>query len=640
MIVELGHFAVMLALVLSVVQGALPLWGADCGQPALMQTGCRAAVCVFWLTLLGFAALVYAHVMDDFSVLNVALNSHTQKPLLYKITGAWASHEGSLLLWVLILTGFGAALAKLNPAMPLVLRARAVGVQGLLGVGFFAFILFTSDPFTRLFPAPLEGNDLNPLLQDPGLAFHPPFLYVGYVGFSSVFALAAAVLLGNHATRELRFLRPFALTAWSSLTLGIALGSWWAYYELGWGGFWFWDPVENAALLPWLAGTALIHSLSASIKRRALIRWTLLLAIVTFGLSLLGTFLVRSGVLTSVHAFAVDPARGVFILALLALAVGGALTLYAVRAPRLPDSPSFAPLSRESFLLLNNLFLCTACATLLIGTLYPLLLTAFDLGSVSVGAPYFNATVLPLLMPVGALMAVAPFIRWRESDWRGVRRRLPPAFMAACLGLALTLYLQGVAGILGLIALGLGLWVMAASVIDARQGSGLTPLQRSRVIGHLGFGVLLLGLSGASFAQAFTLHLRPHDTAMAGGWRLDFAELNAITGPNYEARRAVFNLTKGAASITMQPEQRYYPVQDSAVTDVAIHTNLLEDLYLTLAEEPAEGDMAEGTPTTYTVRFHINPLIPLIWIGGGIMALGGLAGGLAGLAVSRPPRKA
>ena len=398
---------------------------------------------------------------------------------------------------MLILTCFGAALAKLGD-LPLVLRARAAGVQGLLGLGFFAFILFASDPFARLLPVPLEGHDLNPLLQDPGLALHPPLLYLGYVGFSSVFALAAAILLGNTPTRDLRHLRPFALVAWSSLTCGIALGSWWAYYELGWGGFWFWDPVENAALMPWLAGTALIHSLSAAIKRRALIRWALLLAIVTFGLSLLGTFLVRSGVLTSVHAFAVDPARGIFVLVLLALAIGGALALYAIRAPRLPDGPGFAPLSRESFLLLNNLFLCTALATLLTGTLYPLLLSALGGGAVSVGAPYFNATVLPLLMPVGALMALAPFIRWRNGDWRGVWQHLWPAVVFAGLGLALMLYLQGVTNVLGMIALGLGLWVMSASVIDARQGSGMTPLQRSRIIGHIGFGVMLLGLSGAT----------------------------------------------------------------------------------------------------------------------------------------------
>jgi cytochrome c-type biogenesis protein CcmF len=625
MIVVLGHFAVILALITSVVQAAMPLIGASRGNHAMMHAGRRAAYVSCGLIVMGFLALMFAHVTDDFSVMNVVLNSHTQKPLLYKITGTWASHEGSMLLWVLILTSFGAALARYVPDMPLLLRARAVGVQGLTGVGFLAFILFTSDPFLRASPVPLEGNDLNPLLQDPGLAFHPPFLYVGYVGFSSMFSLAAALLMAkNMDATWAKWLRPWALASWASLTFGIAMGSWWAYYELGWGGWWFWDPVENAALLPWLAGTALVHSLVASAQRAALIRWTILLAIVTFSLSLLGTFLVRSGILTSVHTFAVDPARGVFVLLLLALAVGGALTLYALRAHMLPESPLFAPVSRETFLLLNNLFLCTACATLLTGTLYPLLLNAINGGIVSVGPPYFNAVVVPLLVPVFLLMVVGPMLPWEKGDLRAVVRQLRFACCLAMFGLGAGLYLFGFKSILGLVALTFGCWVVAGTLKDAQRQGARALAHLPRLLAHSGLGIAILGMAGSAFSEDYALTMQPSQSADVGGYHIEFTDLQPIKGPNYDAQRGIFNITRGDFSVTMRPEQRFYQVQAMALSDVAIHTNLLSDLYLSLGDEQENTDGSKSR----VVRFHINPLVPWIWIGGTVMALGGVIGAL------------
>jgi cytochrome c-type biogenesis protein CcmF len=630
---ELGLFAIILALIASFVQASLPLIGAAKNQSPLMRAGCNAATANFFLILFAFGALMVAHVTDDFSVLNVVLNSHTQKPLLYKITGTWASHEGSMVLWVLILTGFGAAMARLIPEMPLAVRARALAVQGMTGAGFLAFIIFTSNPFARLWPALDQGNDLNPLLQDPGLAFHPPFLYIGYVGFSSVFSLAAALLLTkNSDMQSIKWLRPWALAAWSSLTFGIAMGSWWAYYELGWGGFWFWDPVENAALMPWLAGTALVHSLVASRVRGAFMRWTILLAILAFSLSLLGTFLVRSGALTSVHAFAVDPERGIFILGLLTLAVGGALTLYAFRAHTLPGTPLFAPVSRESFLLVNNLFLCTACATLLTGTLYPLLLDAVGGGTVSVGAPFFNITILPLMMPVAMLMVVGPFLQWHEGDLAPALANLKFAFALAVLGAATGFYLCGFKSVLGAFALLLGIWVIAGTLTDARRLAGTRMQHLPRLLAHAGFGVAIIGMAGAAFSQEKAFQMQPHQVEEFAGYRIELADIEQIQGPNFEAARGIFHITRGSDfGITMQPEQRYYPVQGAAISDVAIHTNFLWDLYLSLGEEQDDGNGVK----TRTVRFHVNPLLPWIWIGGAIMALGGMTSLVNGRVVKR-----
>jgi len=624
-IVELGHFAVILALIASLIQASLSLMGAARGSVPLMQAGRNAALASFFLITLGFAALMRAHMTDDFSVLNVVMNGAVKKPMLYKIAGTWASHEGSMLLWVLILTGFGAAMAKLMPAMPLALRARALSVQGMIGSGFLAFILSASNPFARVSLPPMDGMDLNPLLQDPALAFHPPFLYFGYVGFSSAFALAAALLLTDDTDASwLRWLRPFALAAWASLTFGIAMGSWWAYYELGWGGFWFWDPVENVALLPWLAGTAFVHSLAAA-QRGVLMRWTILLAILAFSLSLLGTFLVRSGVLTSVHTFALDPARGVFILALFALAVGGALALYAARAYALPPSPLFAPVSRETALLLNNLFLGTACATLLIGTLYPLLLDAFGGGVISAGAPYFNKTVLPILIPITVLMTIGPLLHWRESDLGAALGRLKGALLLALIAALVGFYFYGFASALGLLALTLGAFTIAGTCEDAKRNMKLVHLPR--FLAHAGLGVSIIGMSGAAFSTQHTLLMKPRDAVEFEGYRLEFATLERINGPNYAADRGTFYVWHDNEFVgALAPEQRFYPAQGTMLTDVAIHTNLVRDLYLAL------GEAQEGSEAR-VVRFHVNPLMPWIWIGGAIMAAGGLFG--AGLALSR-----
>ena len=425
MIAEIGHFALVLALLVAAAQSLLPMLGASRGSAALMAIGPVAASAQFALVLASFGALTWAFVTSDFSVANVMQNSHSAKPMLYKVTGVWGNHEGSMLLWSLILALFGAMVGLFGRNLPPSLKARVLSVQGMIGVGFLLFILLTSNPFERVFPPPLDGNDLNPLLQDPGLAFHPPFLYLGYVGFSVAFSFAVAALIeGRVDPAWARWVRPWTLAAWTALTLGIALGSWWAYYELGWGGWWFWDPVENASFLPWLAGTALLHSAIVVEKRDALKSWTILLAILTFGLSLMGTFLVRSGVLTSVHAFAVDPDRGAFILALLVIALGGSLVLYALRAPALQPGGLFQPVSREGGLVLNNLLLATATATVLLGTLYPLLLDAMTGERVSVGPPFFNATFIPLMVPLVMLMAVGPMLAWKRADLAGVLGRL------------------------------------------------------------------------------------------------------------------------------------------------------------------------------------------------------------------------
>ena len=441
MIAEIGHFALVLALLLALAQGTVPLIGAGRGDANWMAISGPTALAQLLFVGIAFAALTHAYIVSDFSLVNVADNSHTAKPLLYKITGVWGNHEGSMLLWVFILALFGAAVAAFGANLPPDLRARVIAIQGLIGVGFLLFILFTSNPFARAVPAPAEGSGLNALLQDPGLAFHPPFLYLGYVGFSMAFAFAIAALIeGRVDPAWARWVRPWTLAAWCFLTIGIALGSWWAYYELGWGGWWFWDPVENASFMPWLLGTALLHSAVVVEKRGGLKSWTVLLAILTFSLSLLGTFIVRSGVLTSVHAFAVDPTRGVFILAFLILVVGGSLALYAVRAPALRSSGLFAPISREGGLVLNNLLLATAAATVLLGTMYPLFLDALTGDKVSVGPPYFNATFGPLMVPVVAAMAVGPMLAWRRSDLAGVLGRLKFAAVAAVIAALLAWY--------------------------------------------------------------------------------------------------------------------------------------------------------------------------------------------------------
>ncbi|MBX6368152.1 MAG: heme lyase CcmF/NrfE family subunit, partial [Rhodospirillales bacterium] len=521
MIVELGHYALVLALFLALVQSTLPLYGAARGDASLMALADTMAIGQFVFVLAAFLALMNAYVTSDFSVANVVQNSHTAKPLLYKISGVWGNHEGSMLLWVLILTLFGAAVAFFGTQLPPRLRARVLSVQGMIGVGFLLFILLTSNPFLRVVPAPPDGRGLNPLLQDPGLAFHPPFLYLGYVGFSMAFSFAVAALIeGRVDPAWARWVRPWTLAAWVCLTLGIALGSWWAYYTLGWGGWWFWDPVENASFMPWLVGTALLHSAIVVEKRDSLKSWTILLAIVTFSLSLIGTFLVRSGVLTSVHAFAVDPARGAFILALLAVVIGGSLTLYAVRAPALKAGGLFAPISREGALVLNNLLLSTAAATVFVGTLYPLFLDAVGGPKISVGKPFFDATFLPLMWPLCVMIVVGPMLAWKRGDLLGALDRLKFAFGLAVAAAALAAWLAEGGPLLAVLGVGLAAWLVFGALTEWVERTRLSwsrmrHLPRSAwgtTIAHLGVGLFVLGVSASAWQSERIEVVEPGDT--------------------------------------------------------------------------------------------------------------------------------
>jgi c-type cytochrome biogenesis protein CcmF len=517
MVAEFGHIALILALALALVQGILPLIGAARGIPAWMALAPTAAMGQAVLVAFAFGCLTYAYVTSDFSVLNVAENSHTLKPMLYKVSGVWGNHEGSLLLWILILVIFGAAVAVFGRNLPATLKARVLSIQGLIGVGFLAFILFTSNPFARILPPPLEGRGLNPLLQDPGLAFHPPFLYLGYVGFSVAFSFAVAALIeGRVDPAWARWVRPWTLAAWCFLTVGIALGSWWAYYELGWGGWWFWDPVENASFMPWLAGTALLHSAVVVEKRETLKSWTILLAILTFSLSLLGTFLVRSGVINSVHAFATDPTRGVFILIFLGVVVGGSLTLYALRAPVLQAVGVFAPVSREGALVLNNLLLAVATAAVLLGTLYPMAVDALLGAKVSVGPQYFNTVFIPLMTPLLAAMAIGPLLAWKRGDVGAALRRLWPAALATVIALALGLWLLHGRDALALLGLALGAWLGIGTLCEWALRIKLfaaplsETLNRARhlpraawgmTVAHLGMALMVLGITVSSVWQ-------------------------------------------------------------------------------------------------------------------------------------------
>ncbi len=633
MIAEIGHFALILALLVALVQGTLPMIGAHRGDAAWMALARPASAAQFVFVAAAFLSLMAAYLVSDFSVANVAQNSHSAKPLLYKITGLWANHEGSMLLWVLILASFGLAVAAFGGNLPAALRARVLAVQALIAVGFLAFSLFTSNPFLRLDPAPLDGLDLNPLLQDPGLAFHPPFLYLGYVGFSIAFSFAVAALIeGRVDAAWARWVRPWTLAAWSFLTLGIALGSWWAYYELGWGGFWFWDPVENASFLPWLAGTALLHSAVVTEKRDALKSWTILLAIVTFSLSLLGTFLVRSGVLTSVHAFATDPARGLFILAFLVVVVGGSLTLFAIRAPRLKGGGLFAPISREGSLVLNNLLLATACATVFLGTMYPLLLDAVGGGKVSVGAPYFEATFVPLMVPLLAAAVVGPLLSWKRADLAGVLGRLKLAFAAAAV-VALGAWTFATASSpLPLLGMGLAAWLFAGVIVDLAERVKLfrAPLgeswRRARrqprssygmSIAHAGLAVVVAGIVASQAWQTERIQLmHPGDEVEVAGYTFAFGGVRALDGPNYTVQRGTFVVTRDGRPVAhLHPDKRFYPLKQMPTTEAAIHTTWMADLYAVIGEPDGAGG--------WSTRIYHNPLVPWIWFGTVVMVLGG-----------------
>ena len=630
---EIGHYALILALALALVQGFVPLIGAQRGDAAWMALARPAVAAQFFFISTAFACLMYAFVVSDFSVSNVANNSHSSKPLLYKFAGVWGNHEGSLVLWVWILSFYGGLVALFGGNLPPGLRARVLSIQGLIGVGFLAFILLTSNPFLRLDPAPFDGNDLNPLLQDPGLAFHPPLLYFGYVGFSMAFAFAIAGLIeGRVDATWARWVRPWALLAWSSLTLGVALGSWWAYYELGWGGFWFWDPVENASFMPWLAGTALLHSAIMCEKRGALKSWTVLLAIIAFSLSLLGTFLVRSGVLTSVHAFATDPARGVFILGFLVLVVGGSLTLYAVRAPNLRSSGLFAPISREGGLLLNNLLLSTACVTVLLGTLYPVFLDVLGGSKVSVGPPYFELTFIPLALPLLIVTGIGPLLAWKRADLPGALYRLKFAALGALAVIIVVVAVHSFADVMAALGLGAAAWLFGGVITELAvrlklfrvswresfaRAIGVPRQAWGMSLAHAGLAVVVTGIVATSTWRTEGIqNMRPGEAIALAGYEFTLNRVTFVEGPNYVAQRAEFAVTTGGRAVALlYPEKRRYEVTGQDTTEAGIHTTILADLYTVIGEPDGTGG--------YATRIYHNPLVPWIWLGILIMVTGG-----------------
>lgn len=631
---ELGQFGLVLALVVAILQGTIPLVGAARGNLPQMRFASSAGLVQFLAVTLSFVALTIGYVGSDFTIINVAGNSHSLKPMLYKISGVWGNHEGSLLLWAWILSMFGFAVALFGRQLPSSLKARVLAIQGLIGVGFLLFILFTSNPFERLDPAPFEGQGLNPLLQDPGLAFHPPFLYLGYVGLSVTFSFAIAALIeGKVDPAWARWVRPWTLAAWGFLTLGIALGSWWAYYELGWGGWWFWDPVENASFMPWLIATALLHSAIVVEKRDALKNWTILLAIIAFSFSLLGTFIVRSGVLNSVHAFATDPARGVFVLAFLIVVVGGSLSLYAVRAPQMKTGGLFAPISREGALVLNNLLLSTAAATVLLGTLYPLFLDAFSGEKVSVGPPFFNATFLPLAMPLVLALAFGPFLAWKRADLKGVLSRLKFAAVFVLVILGVTWWLVDDGPILAFVGMALFAWLLAAVAIEfasriklfqtdiAESWRRFKNLPRSvygMTLAHLGVAMVILGITASEAWQSERLDvMMPGETVVVGGYDFTFEGAETAKGPNYDILRGTFQVSRhGKSVITLQPEQRVYQSPPMETTEAAIWPMLSADLYVVIGEEDGKGGHA--------TRIYHKPFISWIWGGAIVMFIGGL----------------
>jgi cytochrome c-type biogenesis protein CcmF len=636
MIPELGHFALILALLVALAQGTLPLAGAAFDEPRLMALARPAARSQFLLIVLAFGCLAASFVGNDFSVQNVATNSNSELPLHYRIAATWGSHEGSLLLWALMLGGWTFAVTLFSRNLPQALLARVISVMGLVSVGFILFLLFTSNPFERLLPPAAEGRDLNPLLQDPGMVFHPPLLYMGYVGFSVAFSFAIAALLGGRLDATwARWSRPWTTVAWSFLTIGIALGSGWAYYTLGWGGWWFWDPVENASFMPWLTGTALIHSLAVTEKRGAFKSWTVLLAIVAFSLSLLGTFLVRSGVLTSVHAFATDPARGVFILAFLALVIGGSLALFAWRAGTVGLGGAFEAMSRESALLANNIFLIVAMASVLLGTLYPLFLDALDLGKISVGPPYFDAVFYPLLAPAIFLMGVGPIARWNHAPLPELATRLKWALAVAVVTALLLPFVLGRWTLLVALGLFLALWIVATTVVNLRlriAGShrrGLlaklaanSPSYYGMLLAHLGVAAFIVGVTLVKgYETEQDVRVDVGQSVAAGGYEFKFLGVTPGPGPNYRALIGTVEVRKDGRLVeTLRPEKRIYNASGQTMTIAAIATGFLGDRYVSLGEPLANDDIRGA----WGVRIYLKPFVDWIWFGAFMMALGGL----------------
>ncbi|MFN6924162.1 MAG: heme lyase CcmF/NrfE family subunit [Tabrizicola sp.] len=632
MIVELGHFALILALMVALLQSTLPLWGAQRGDARLMALAEPAALVQLVLVAASFAALTWAFVASDFSLAVVVANSHTDKPMLYKISGVWGNHEGSLLLWVLILAVYGAAVAVFGGNLPVRLKARVLAVQGMIGVAFLLFLLLTSNPFWRLVTPPLNGQDLNPLLQDPGLAFHPPFLYLGYVGLSMAYSFAVAALIEGRVDAAWgRWVRPWTLAAWVFLTIGIALGSWWAYYELGWGGFWFWDPVENASFMPWLLAAALLHSAIVVEKRESLKAWTILLAIMAFGFSLIGTFIVRSGVITSVHAFANDPERGVFILMILGVFTGGALMLYAVRAGVMEAKGVFAVVSRESALVANNIILAVSAFVVFIGTIWPLIAELFLGRTLSVGEPFFNAAFTPFMVALALILPVGAMLAWKRGALgRGLKVLAPALILALALG-ALAWAVQTRTTALGPIGLGLGAWVLFGALTDlwARTGRGgpgaraarLTRLPRAdwgKATAHGGLGITIFAIAAMLAWKIEDIRVvQVGETFALGAYQVRLDEVREVEGPNYLSTMGQMTVTRdGAPVAVLYPEKRVYPVAGMPTTEAAIDYGFLRDIYLVLGDRQQSGGWA--------VRSYIEPFANWLWGGCLLMALGGI----------------
>lgn len=631
MIAELGHFALILALGVAVVQMIVPLIGAHYGWRGWMELAVPAATIQFLLILASFLALTYAFVTSDFSVRLVTLNSHSAKPMLYKVSGVWGNHEGSVLLWVLILSLFGATAAWFGGNLPQRLKARVLAVQSSIAVAFLGFVLFTSNPFLRIEQPPFDGRDLNPLLQDPGLALHPPFLYLGYVGLSMAFSFAVAALIeGRVDAAWARWVRPWTLAAWVFLTIGIAVGSWWAYYELGWGGFWFWDPVENASFMPWLFAAALLHSAIVVEKRESLKSWTILLAILAFGFSLIGTFIVRSGVLTSVHAFASDPKRGVFILMILAVFTGGALTLFAARASTMEARGVFGFVSRESALIVNNILLAVSSLVVFVGTIWPLIGEILD-RKISVGAPFFEAAFTPFMVALALILPVGAMLPWKRAKLGRVTKQLVPAFVLALAVGALVWAMQTGKTALGPIGMFLGTWLIAGSLVDiaSRTGRGavstrlsrLTRLPRSdwgKLAAHAGFGITVMGISGLMAWSVEDIRVAEIGKSFpVSDYEITLVDVTQEQGPNYLSTKAEMLVTENGREITtLYPEKRVYPVQAIPTTEAAISNGFWRDIYLVI------GDAQEGG--AWAVRTFIKPFTNWIWMGTMMMALGGV----------------
>jgi len=628
---ELGQVALILALLVAILQFALPLWGAQRGNAALMAVARPAAYAQLSLVLLAFVLLSVAFARQDFSVLYVANNSNSLLPMHYRITAVWGAHEGSLLLWALVLSLWTGAVARFSRSLPPEVISRVLAVLGLVAIGFISFMLFTSNPFERLLPAAVEGRDLNPLLQDPGFIIHPPMIYMGYVGFSVAFAFAIASMLDGRMDRAwVRWSRPWTNVAWAFQTLGIVLGSWWAYYELGWGGWWFWDPVENGSFMPWLVGTALLHSQAVTEKRGSFRNWTLLLAIAAFSLSLLGTFIVRSGVLTSVHSFAADPARGVFILVFLAIIVGGSLLLYALRTPPANDGKPFAPLSRETLLMINNLLFSAAAAMVLIGTLAPLLFEALNLGRISVGPPFFGLQFGILMAPVVLLMPFGPFTRWQREYANRYLPLLRFALTAAVLALVLAWLLGDAFTLKSYAGVGLSIWIIAGTLRYAWQRlkstASLNGETAGMLLAHLGLGVFVAGvLLVESLGVERDVALAPGASSEINGYRFEFQGVERVQGPNYRADRGDLRVFDGDREIArLHPEKRAYASGGQIMTEAAIDPALHRDLYVALGERlDARGDGATVETNSWSLRVYVKPFVRLIWLGGLLMMVGG-----------------